>query len=374
MAQQTLAHDAVATTEQTGPEPLEQADTGAVSARRTQLVDVATRDRGGRVEIEFTRRTLHGRRGGGTISISEEETVHGHTIPAVDAAYTDAVADVAAAWMATVPLPDDLPAVAAGAPAPMAGATVDETGAGSSTVRTWTPERPFAVAGTGGVPTRSPYAAAVNTAAPDTYPEAGDTADPATPGPLPLPARPVEGERLLADAAVEPPRYGAGVDETAEEQGSSGPPVMDRRYDDAAATDVSRALTYTVPAGEDALGALQQLMVQGAVTGSVEAMSYTVSEAFETRDGEVREAGETVESYFVDIDGSDMRRTEFFVDGELAADPIDAYDDADTVTFVEADRFADDTDYCGGLDLDDVLPQADALPASGAAQPAYPAS
>lgn len=64
------------------------------------------------------------------------------------------------------------------------------------------------------------------------------------------------------------------------------------------------------------------------------------------------------EAYWVDIDGMDMDRTEFFINGELADDAINAYQlgPGDTLTFVEDDMFstADGEDaYCGD-DSDDL--------------------
>ncbi len=71
------------------------------------------------------------------------------------------------------------------------------------------------------------------------------------------------------------------------------------------------------------------------------------------------------EAYWIDIDGMDMDRTEYFINGELADDAINAYDlgPGDTITFVEHEVFetGDGADSCGGdLYLEDLAPVLEA--------------
>lgn len=102
------------------------------------------------------------------------------------------------------------------------------------------------------------------------------------------------------------------------------------------------------------------------VSGSVETVEYGVRDE-ETGDVTIRE------TTWVDIDGYDMARGEFFVDGELADRALDAYDASavDTATYVEADVFADEAaEICGAdVTLDAVRPESEAY--DGASREAY---
>lgn len=138
-------------------------------------------------------------------------------------------------------------------------------------------------------------------------------------------------------------------------------PAVERRQYDADATDhgVEEQFSYTVDDAGNAADVVESLFEETDLSGSVERMTYQDTE----------DNYETKESYWVEIDGMDMYRTEFFINGELADDSLDAYDlDAgDTLTFVEADLFDEDEDEntaaggaCGGdLYLDDVLEDAE---------------
>lgn len=159
----------------------------------------------------------------------------------------------------------------------------------------------------------------------------------------------------------------AGTTETQQERATSAAPerampysheaaVLDRpaaavtAYDpDATEAGTRQKLSYTVSIEQsgNAAEALQQLFAQTDISGDVEKMSYQ-----DTDDGM-----KTKEAYWVDIDGMTMERTEFFINGELAEDGLGKYELApgDTLTFVESDIFAGDTENCGGsLYLDDV--------------------
>ncbi len=145
-------------------------------------------------------------------------------------------------------------------------------------------------------------------------------------------------------------------------QDSTDTQSLDYRVYDPDATEhgLEEEISYTVT--EDSAGnaaeVLESLFEETDLSGSVETMTYQDTE----------DDFETKEAYWAEIDGMDMYRTEFFVNGELAADSLDAYDlDAgDTLTFVEADVFDDDGDdtaeggACGGdLYLDDLLEDAE---------------
>ncbi|MDY6768626.1 MAG: hypothetical protein SVW02_00785 [Candidatus Nanohaloarchaea archaeon] len=108
--------------------------------------------------------------------------------------------------------------------------------------------------------------------------------------------------------------------------------------------------------------AVQQLFAYTDLDGTLETVKdYGLTDDFD---------GETPAAYWLDIDGFDMDRTEYFINGELAEDAIDAYQlgPGDTNTFVEADIFdrgggAADS-YCGrgeSLELADVQASADAV-------------
>jgi hypothetical protein len=132
-------------------------------------------------------------------------------------------------------------------------------------------------------------------------------------------------------------------------------PIKHRLYDtETTETGIEQELTYTVSADSEtnAAEAVEQLFEQTDLSGSVEKMTYQ-----DTDDG-YREK----QSYWVEIDGMDMSRTEFFINGELAEESLDAYDldPGDSITFVEADLFdsgdGDGGAACGGeLYLEDVI-------------------
>ncbi|MFB6294509.1 MAG: hypothetical protein ABEI97_02000, partial [Candidatus Nanohaloarchaea archaeon] len=349
MAQQQIQYDK----KKASTKPAVTPDAGGKPRGRsisdTGVVDVTVRHRGEAVDVELRKVTLTGNRDGDTISISEEASTEQHTVLHVDEVYSEVVADLAAVWMATIPLPEDIPQTAfTGDIRP--GVAEREEESSRRPIPVTLPPRPFNVA-TESRPDGAAYPA------PDTVDRRPryaveqletEQGRPLLQG-LPRPADLGVRQRWEDDDFGDPGGYTA-PDRPAL-AGAPAPQVVEQRYD-LEDGDVERSLSYTVQPGQDAAETLQQLMAQELVQGSVEAMTYTVSERFEDENGEIREPGETVESYFVDLDGSDMRRTEFFVDGELAEHSIDSYDTTGaTVTFVEADQFEGDDGYCGDLDI-----------------------
>lgn len=101
---------------------------------------------------------------------------------------------------------------------------------------------------------------------------------------------------------------------------------------------------------------VEQLFRYTELDGTLEAVSdYGVTEDFD------RDAGS---AYWIDIEGMDMARTEYFINGELADDSIDSYSlgPTDTITFVQSPVFAADGEdgaYCGGQSADDTLRLSD---------------
>lgn len=124
-------------------------------------------------------------------------------------------------------------------------------------------------------------------------------------------------------------------------------------------------LSYTATSDNygSAADVLQRLFTEAGIAGTVEDISYTASEAFVDENGKEWDVGDRVKSAFIDIDDLDMTKTEYFINGELATGAIDAYTltPGDTITFVEADVFAEYSGVCsGGLELDDILTEQDA--------------
>jgi hypothetical protein len=157
------------------------------------------------------------------------------------------------------------------------------------------------------------------------------------------------------------------VDELADDADSTVPSLITAEYDpDETEYGLKTQISYTVSPemSGNAAESIEQMFEQTELDGTVKKMTYQDTEDNYT----------TKESYWAEIDGMDMMQTEFFINGELADDSLDAYELApgDTVTFVEADLFDnnssepytedDDPDTsgaggaCGGdLYLDDVL-------------------
>lgn len=146
--------------------------------------------------------------------------------------------------------------------------------------------------------------------------------------------------------------------------------VMERSYD--VADDpygVEASMTIALPDATDGTlsGTLADVFADARydLDGSVETVTYGV------RDEETGEVTEH-ETTWIDLEGYDMSRGEFFVDGMLADRALDGYDAAavDTVTYVEAEVFADDdAEICGtDVTLDAALPDATMM---GVQQDAY---
>lgn len=130
---------------------------------------------------------------------------------------------------------------------------------------------------------------------------------------------------------------------------------------------------------ENAVKVVQQMFRETEMEGTVErAEEYGVTEDFDS---------DTPEAYWLDIEGMDMERTEYFINGELAEDAINAYtlSPGDTITFVESDIFYSEpgeASYCspnGELRLGDILEgDAEAVesytvsPEAGIENPVYP--
>ncbi|MFB6147641.1 MAG: hypothetical protein ABEJ66_02045, partial [Candidatus Nanohaloarchaea archaeon] len=108
---------------------------------------------------------------------------------------------------------------------------------------------------------------------------------------------------------------------------------------------------------ENAADVVEQLLQETELEGDLEQLgSYGLTEDFE---------GEAPEAYWVDIEGMDMDRTEYFINGELAEESIDQYElgPEDSITFVESDLFYSEepeaSSCTADLGLEEALPEAE---------------
>lgn len=136
---------------------------------------------------------------------------------------------------------------------------------------------------------------------------------------------------------------------------------------------LGEALQDRTVSGEEAV---REMLEETRIEGTVEKVEgYGLTEDFE---------GESPEAYWVDIEGMDMEKTEYFINGELAEDSVNHYEleAGDEIAFVESDVFEGEEEYCTGqLFMEDLdLEEADVVSytVDGAAgepgQASYPAA
>ncbi|MCJ7479028.1 MAG: hypothetical protein MUP63_02510 [Candidatus Nanohaloarchaeota archaeon QJJ-7] len=163
---------------------------------------------------------------------------------------------------------------------------------------------------------------------------------------------------------VETVEYRPGMDEDGERSGSGYIPVEEIPLEQEEEMDMhlkqyqSQGRSRTENE-RNAVEVVQEMFEETELEGEVEQLeSYGLTDDFE---------GEAPEAYWVDIEGMDMERTEYFINGELAEDSIDAYSlgPEDTITFVESELFYTDgsegASCSGELRLDEAIPEAESI-------------
>lgn len=349
-------------------QPASVQETGETEEKRhRRLQEISVMPGGsGELSVELVWTELIGRRGGGEIILEEEKSVRSHTLPSPTDMYGEictaplqviiSTLDDADAWTGSMdtgaaePIAVEITVSDSGTSDIQVPAVPVDHGAEDAEARTPLPSSdPRSDYGSDLSPTFDEYTESLY---PDRQAVMTDFIEP-------RPLGYIEDRLLSPDRVV--PETGADVDVSyrlsarSRQSSGRGSVVETTEYTGEDEYGVEETVTFEVldDGGQPVTEYLDAVLQNPAeaVSGTVETREFGI----DTGDGVVYE-----ESTWIDLDGYDMDRGEFFVDGELADRNIDRYSvsDVDDVTYVTADVFEDsEAAICGtDVELEQVLP------------------